>query len=47
MCGRDAAPQEFTRAARLWTHGYDMYTPNKDLVFHDYDLVRARSITVC
>jgi len=28
--------EEMSRAARLWTHGYDFYTPSKSIVFHDY-----------
>ena len=28
--------EEFSRAVRLWTHGYDMYTPDRGVVFHDY-----------
>ena len=28
--------EEFSKAARLWTHGYDIYTPHRVYVFHDY-----------
>jgi len=28
--------EEFSRAARLWTAGFDFYTPNENLIFHDY-----------
>jgi hypothetical protein len=28
--------EEFSRSARLWTNGYDMYTPTRGIVFHDY-----------
>ena len=28
--------EEFSRALRLFTHGYDMYTPSRGIVFHDY-----------
>jgi len=28
--------EEFNRAARFWTHGYDMYTPNDIYILHDY-----------
>ena len=28
--------EEFSKAARLWTYGYDMYTPHRVYVFHDY-----------
>jgi hypothetical protein len=29
--------EEFNRAARLWTWGYDMYAPKHNFVFHYYD----------
>lgn len=29
--------EEFYHSARLWTHGYDFYTPQTDIVFHYYD----------
>jgi len=28
--------EEFSRMLRLWTHGYDVYTPHRPVVFHDY-----------
>ena len=28
--------EEFAKYARLWTRGYDVYTPNRVLVAHDY-----------
>ena len=28
--------EEFSRAARFWTYGYDIYTPHRVFVFHDY-----------
>ena len=28
--------EEFLHAARLWTHGYDLYTPTDNYVFHYY-----------
>ncbi|CAM9714604.1 unnamed protein product, partial [Ascophyllum nodosum] len=28
--------EEFSKMARLWTHGYDVYTPRRGIVFHDY-----------
>jgi len=28
--------EEFSRAARLWTYGYDIYTPHRAYAFHDY-----------
>ena len=28
--------EEFGRGARLWTHGYDFYTPTQPLIAHDY-----------
>ncbi|OQS01498.1 hypothetical protein ACHHYP_00699 [Achlya hypogyna] len=29
--------EEYSKAARLFTHGYDMYIPTKDIVFHWYE----------
>ena len=29
--------EEFSRGARLWTSGYDMYSAHRNFVFHDYD----------
>ncbi|OQR87601.1 hypothetical protein ACHHYP_08494 [Achlya hypogyna] len=29
--------EEYSRAARLWTAGYDFYVPNKDVVYHWYE----------
>ncbi|MEO5345482.1 MAG: hypothetical protein H7834_03770 [Magnetococcus sp. YQC-9] len=28
--------EEITLAARLWTHGYDLFTPNDVILYHDY-----------
>jgi hypothetical protein len=28
--------EEFTRGARLWTHGYDFYAPHRTVVAHNY-----------
>lgn len=28
--------EEITLAARLWTHGWDLFTPNKHVIYHDY-----------
>jgi hypothetical protein len=28
--------EEFNRAARFWTYGYDIYTPHRVFVLHDY-----------
>ena len=28
--------EEFSRAARLWTHGYDFYTPPRTVIVHNY-----------
>ena len=28
--------EEFTKAIRLWTHGYDIYSPHRVYVVHDY-----------
>lgn len=29
--------EEYSRAARLWTAGYDFYVPNVDIVYHWYE----------
>lgn len=29
--------EEYSRAARLWTHGYDFYVPSEDIVYHWYE----------
>ncbi|XP_055356723.1 skp1-protein-hydroxyproline N-acetylglucosaminyltransferase-like [Paramacrobiotus metropolitanus] len=29
--------EEYSRAARLWTRGYDFYAPTQDIVFHWYE----------
>ncbi|KAE9302178.1 hypothetical protein PF008_g22553 [Phytophthora fragariae] len=36
--------EEFLRASRLWTYGYDMYSPSKlgSVVYHNYTSVPAR-----
>ena len=31
--------EEFSMAARLWTRGYDFYTPDLSLIGHDYNQV--------
>lgn len=28
--------QETTHSVRMWTHGWDLYAPNENLVFHHY-----------
>ena len=28
--------EPFARFARFWTRGYDVYTPTKNIVYHDY-----------
>lgn len=28
--------EEFPRYVRMWTRGYDVYTPTRNIVFHDY-----------
>merc|ERR1719310_2311365 len=28
--------EEFSRMVRAWTHGYDVYAPQRAVVFHDY-----------
>lgn len=29
--------EEYSRAARLWTNGYDFYVPSEDIVYHWYE----------
>eukprot|EP00009_Paramoeba_aestuarina_P006294 CAMPEP_0201519010 /NCGR_PEP_ID=MMETSP0161_2-20130828/9683_1 /ASSEMBLY_ACC=CAM_ASM_000251 /TAXON_ID=180227 /ORGANISM="Neoparamoeba aestuarina, Strain SoJaBio B1-5/56/2" /LENGTH=510 /DNA_ID=CAMNT_0047916931 /DNA_START=154 /DNA_END=1683 /DNA_ORIENTATION=+ len=29
-------PEEFSYGIRLWTHGYDMYTPSYNYIYHQY-----------
>ena len=26
----------------MWTHGYDVYTPQQSVVFHDYDAANKK-----
>ncbi|CAN0106700.1 unnamed protein product, partial [Phaeothamnion confervicola] len=33
--------EEFSKFARLWTRGYDVYTPSRSYVFHDYNHLNA------
>lgn len=33
--------EEFTKAARLWTNGYDIYNPSRALIFHNYRIAQA------
>jgi hypothetical protein len=28
--------EQFSRFARFWTRGYDVYTPTKNILYHDY-----------
>lgn len=37
--------EEFNRAARFFTHGYDVYTPNHVYVLHDYHKSQSNPIT--
>ena len=37
--------EEFSRGARLWTHGYDFYTPHRNTVYHDYNAAAKRRWT--
>jgi len=32
--------EEINRAARFWTYGYDIYTPNRIIIAHDYERSR-------
>ena len=34
--------EEFSRAIRFWTHGYDIYSPNRVYVLHDYTKSQVR-----
>jgi len=36
--------EEFNRAARFWTYGYDIYTPNHVYVLHDYHRSQSNPI---
>jgi len=36
--------EEFSRFARFWTHGYDVYTPNKIVIGHDYVNVMGKNM---
>jgi hypothetical protein len=36
--------EEFNRAARFWTYGYDIYTPNHVYVLHDYHKSQSNPI---
>lgn len=36
--------EEFNRAARFWTNGYDIYTPNHVYVLHDYHKSQSNPI---
>lgn len=29
--------EQFSKYARMWTRGYDVYTPTQNIVFHDYE----------
>src|SRR5205085_2584606 len=35
--------EEITLAARLFTHGYDLYHPNQVVIFHDWDRGKRRT----
>jgi hypothetical protein len=37
--------EEFNRAARYFTHGYDIYTPNHVYVLHDYHKSQSNPVT--
>jgi len=36
--------EEFSKFARLWTRGYDVYTPSRTLIGHDYKHVLAEQV---
>lgn len=35
--------EEITLAVRLWTYGWDLFTPNRHVIYHDYTQGRGRS----
>jgi UDP-N-acetylglucosamine (GlcNAc):hydroxyproline polypeptide GlcNAc-transferase len=35
--------EEITLAARLWTHGWDLFSPNMPIVYHDWDRKRRKT----
>ena len=35
---------EFNRAVRFWTYGYDVYTPNRVVIAHDYQRENPRAL---
>ncbi|KAM3573901.1 hypothetical protein VYU27_004170 [Nannochloropsis oceanica] len=37
--------EEYSRFARLWTRGYDVYTPHRSVVYHDYNHGPDTSVT--
>jgi hypothetical protein len=36
--------EEFNKAIRLWTYGYDIYSPHRVHVVHDYHKSQVQSI---
>ena len=36
--------EEITYAARLWTHGYNLYLPNRPFMWHDYKNLNKRHL---
>ena len=36
--------EEITYAARLWTHGYNLYLPNRPFMWHDYKNLNKRPL---
>lgn len=37
--------EEYSKGARLFTHGYDMYTPHRNYVYHDYGHTKSKSLS--
>lgn len=35
--------EEISLAVRLWTHGYDLYHPNRLVIFHDWDRSKRKT----
>lgn len=36
--------EEILYSARLWTHGYDIFTPVENLIFHHYEREKGKSV---
>lgn len=36
--------EEFTKAIKLWTYGYDIYSPHRVYVVHDYHKSQVKRV---